>query len=167
MKWIRWFRRLQLETGETNSFPLTSIIKSLKGFRLSSSSGFFWSSRLYLTRNSARFFSSLDTFSRRSIFSTSSGLWSRDARMVMGLGEFLLAFFHTRFISSMSPSCGKPAQQQQEQRRVSWQLQRHKEILRNIMKQQWIRLLSEVKYVFLCFTTGPILNIDTTEVTFS
>lgn len=165
MKWIRWFRRLQLETGETSSFSLTSIIKSLKGFRLSSSSGFFWSSRLYLTRNSARFFSSLDTFSRRSIFSTSSGLWSRDARMVMGLGACSLAFLHTRFISSMSPSWGKPAQQQQ--RRVSWQLQRHKEILWNIMKQQWICLISEVKYIFLCFTTGPLLNIDNTEVKFS
>lgn len=157
----------QLRHWRNKQFLLTSIIKSLKGFRLSSSSGFFWSSCLYLTRNSARFFSSLDTLSRRSIFSTSSGLWSRDARMVMGLGEFLLAFFHTRFISSMSPSCGKPAQQQQEQRRVSWQLQRHKEILRNIRKQRWIRLISEVKYIFLWFTTGPLINIDTTEVTFS
>lgn len=155
------------DTGETSSFPLTSIIKSLKGFRLSSSSGFFWSTCLYLIRNSARLFSSLDTFSRRSIFSTSSGLWSRDARMVMGLGECSLAFFHTRFISAMSPSWGKPAQQQQEQRRDSWQLQRHKEILRNIMKQQWKRLISEAKYICLCFTTGPLLNIHTNKVKFS
>lgn len=91
---------------------LTSTIKSVKGLRLSGSSWLLWSSRLYFTRNRARFFSSLDTFSRMSIFSTSSGQWKRAARMVMGLGERSLAFCHTRFISSTLPSGGKPEEEQ-------------------------------------------------------
>lgn len=91
---------------------LTSIIKSVKGLRLSGSSSLLQSSRLYLTRNSARFFSSLDTFNRMSIFSTCSGERNRAARMVMGFGERSLAFCHTRFISSISPSGGNPEEQQ-------------------------------------------------------
>lgn len=91
---------------------LTSMMKSVKGFRLSGSSLLLHSSCLYLTRNRARVFSSLDTFSRRSILSTSSGRRKRAARTVMGLGEWSLAFCHTRFISSTLPSGGKPEEQQ-------------------------------------------------------
>lgn len=94
---------------------LTSMIKSVKGLRLSGSSWLLQSSCLYLTRNRARVFSSLETFSRMSIFSTSSGLWKRAARMVMGLGEWSFAFCHTRFISSTLPSGGKPEEEQKQQ----------------------------------------------------
>lgn len=103
---------------------LTSMMKSVKGLRLSGSSLHLRSSRLYLTRNRARVFSSLDTFRRMSIFSTSSGQWKRAARMVMGLGEWSLTFCHTRFISSTSPSGGKPEQVQEQE---GWATEQNKE----------------------------------------
>lgn len=96
------------------------MMKSVKGLRLSGLSSLLRSSRLYLTRNRARVFSSLDTLSRRSIFSTSSGLWNKAARMVMGLGEWSLAFCHTRFISATEPSGGKPEEGREQRGRRAY-----------------------------------------------
>lgn len=117
---------------------LTSMIKSVKGLRLSSSSWLLQSSRLYLTRNRARVFSSLETLSRMSIFSTSSGLWKRAARMVMGLGEWSLAFRHTRFISSTLPSGGKPEEEQKQQEWFLQQLQKLNKLIKKKLSHLYL-----------------------------
>ncbi len=87
----------------------TSMMKSVYGFMQSCLSCPLTRSRLYLTRKRPKFFSSLDSFSRRSSFSTSSWLRKRATRIVMGLGEQSWAFCQICFIPSTLPSAGRPA----------------------------------------------------------
>lgn len=108
VSWTAWHR------ADRPWRTLTSMMKSVKGLRLSGPSSPLRSCFLCLTRNWASVFSSLETFSRRSIFSTSSGELKRAARRVMGLGESSLALWKTRLISSMLPSGGKPEEEQKD-----------------------------------------------------
>lgn len=100
---------LNIREGAQGGNVHTSIMKSVYGFKLSCWSCPLTRSCLYLTRKWPRFFSSLDSFSRRSSFSTSSWLRNRAARIVMGLGELSWALCQTRFISPTLPSAGRPA----------------------------------------------------------
>lgn len=120
-KWFKWIKLmysnwctdifvLNINEGAQGGNVHTSIIKSVYGFKLSCWSSPLMRSCLYLTRKRPKFFSSLDSFSRRSSFSTSSWLRNRAARIVMGLGELSWALCQTCFISPTLPSAGRPAE---------------------------------------------------------
>lgn len=94
---------------------LTSMMKSVNGFRPSFSSCLLTRSRLCFTRKMPRVFSSLEIFNRRSSLSTSSGPRNSAERTVIGLGALPWDLWYTWFISSILTSAGRPGEGHQTQ----------------------------------------------------